>query len=72
MRRLTKGCVGYQLIDQIIADYGSLTKQTKLLLPCMTGWGVGLVGDIEVEGRHSSSAPGQEMEASTPEVGHDE
>ena len=24
MRRLTKGCVGYQLINKIIADYGSL------------------------------------------------
>lgn len=50
MRRLTKGCVGYQIIDQIIADYGSLTAAPDEAFKVLHDWlGVGLVGDIEVE-----------------------
>lgn len=50
MRRLTKGCVGYQLIDQIIADYGSLTAAPDEAFAALRDWlGVGLVGEIEVE-----------------------
>lgn len=49
MRRLTKGCVGYQLINQIIADYGSLSAAPDEALTVLHDWlGVGLVGDIEV------------------------
>lgn len=50
MRRLTKGCVGYQLIDQIIADYGSLTAAPDEAFAALHDWlGVGIVGEIEVE-----------------------
>lgn len=50
MRRLTKGCVGYQLIDQIIADYGSLSAAPDEAFTVLHDWlGVGLVGEIEVE-----------------------
>ena len=50
MRRLTKGCVGYQLINQIIADYGSLSAAPDEAFAALHDWlGVGLVGDIEVE-----------------------
>ena len=50
MRRLTKGCVGYQLIDQIIADYGSLSAAPDEAFTALHDWlAVGLVGDIEVE-----------------------
>lgn len=50
MRRLTKGCVGYQLIDQIIADYGSLSAAPDEAFTALHDWlGVGLVGEIEVE-----------------------
>lgn len=50
MRRLTKGCVGYQIIDQIIADYGSLSAAPDEAFTALHDWlGVGLVGDIEVE-----------------------
>lgn len=50
MRRLTKGCVGYQIIDQIIADYGSLMAAPDEAFTALHDWlGVGLVGDIEVE-----------------------
>ena len=50
MRRLTKGCVGYQLIDKIIADYGSLTAAPDEAFTALHNWlGVGLVGEIEVE-----------------------
>lgn len=50
MRRLTKGCVGYQIINQIIADYGSLSAAPDEAFTVLHDWlGVGLVGDIEVE-----------------------
>lgn len=50
MRRLTKGCLGYQLIDQIIADYGSLSAAPDEAFTALHDWlGVGLVGEIEVE-----------------------
>lgn len=50
MRRLTKGCVGYQIINQIIADYGSLLAAPDEAFTALHDWlGVGLVGDIEVE-----------------------
>ncbi|AAL77553.1 hypothetical protein [Lactobacillus phage LL-H] len=50
MRRLTKGCVGYQLIDQIIADYGSLIAAPDEAFTALHDWlEVGRVGDIEVE-----------------------
>lgn len=50
MRRLTKGCVGYQIINQIIADYGSLLAAPDEAFTSLHDWlGVGLVGDIEVE-----------------------
>lgn len=50
MRRLTKGCVGYQIINQIIADYGSLSAAPDEAFKVLHDWlGVGLVGDIEVE-----------------------
>lgn len=50
MRRLTKGCVGYQLINQIIADYGSLSAAPDEAFTVLHDWlGVGLVGEIEVE-----------------------
>lgn len=50
MRRLTKGCLGYQLINQIIADYGSLTAAPDEAFTALHDWlGVGRVGDIEVE-----------------------
>lgn len=50
MRRLTKGCVGYQLINQIIADYGSLSAAPDEAFTALHDWlGVGLVGEIEVE-----------------------
>lgn len=50
MRRLTKGCLGYQLIDQIIADYGSLSAAPDEAFTVLHDWlGVGLVGEIEVE-----------------------
>ena len=50
MRRLTKGCVGYQIIDQIIADYGSLSAAPDEAFTVLHDWlGVGLVGDIEIE-----------------------
>lgn len=50
MRRLTKGCVGYQIIDQIIADYGSLPAAPDEAFTVLHDWlGVGLVGDIEVD-----------------------
>lgn len=50
MRRLTKGCVGYQIINQIIADYGSLAAAPDEAFTVLHDWlGVGLVGDIEVE-----------------------
>lgn len=49
MRRLTKGCVGYQLINQIIANYGSLSAAPDEAFTALHDWlGVGLVGDIEV------------------------
>lgn len=50
MRRLTKGCVGYQIINQIIADYGSLSAAPDEAFAALHDWlGVGRVGDIEVE-----------------------
>lgn len=50
MRRLTKGCVGYQIINQIIADYGSLTAAPDEAFTVLHDWlGVGFVGEIEVE-----------------------
>lgn len=50
MRRLTKGCVGYQIINQIIADYGSLSAAPEEAFTVLHDWlGVGLVGEIEVE-----------------------
>lgn len=50
MRRLTKGCVGYQIINQIIADYGSLLAAPDEAFTALHDWlGVGLVGEIEVE-----------------------
>ena len=50
MRRLSKGCVGYQLINQIIADYGSLSAAPAEAFTALHDWlGVGLVGEIEVE-----------------------
>lgn len=50
MRRLTKGCVGYQIINQIIADYDSLAAAPDEAFTTLHDWlGVGLVGDIEVE-----------------------
>lgn len=49
MRRLSKGCVGYQLINQIIADYGSLSAAPDEAFTALHDWlGVGLVGEIEV------------------------
>ncbi len=56
MRRLTKGCVGYQIIDQIIADYGSLSAAPDDAFATLHDWlGVGLVGDIEVEETDTSA-----------------
>lgn len=50
MRRLTKGCVGYQIINQIIADYGSLIAAPDEAFTALHDWlGVGFVGEIEVE-----------------------
>lgn len=50
MRRLTKDCVGYQIINQIIADYGSLSAAPDEAFTALHDWlGVGLVGEIEVE-----------------------
>ncbi len=50
MRRLTKGCVGYQIINQIIVDYGSLAAAPDEAFKVLHDWlGVGFVGEIEVE-----------------------
>ncbi|MCD5445423.1 hypothetical protein [Lactobacillus delbrueckii] len=58
MRRLTKGCVGYQLIDKIIADYGSLTAAPDEAFTVLHDWlGVGLVGEIEVEETDTPAVP---------------
>lgn len=56
MRRLTKGCVGYQIINQIIADYGSLAAAPDEAFTVLHDWlGVGLVGEIEVEETDTSA-----------------
>lgn len=56
MRRLTKGCVGYQIINQIIADYGSLSAAPDEAFTVLHDWlGVGFVGEIEVEETDTSA-----------------
>ena len=50
MRRLSKGCKGYQIMDAICAKYGSLPVAPDQAMRPLWDWlGSELVGDIEVE-----------------------
>ena len=50
MRRLSKGCKGYQIMDTICAEYGSLSAAPDQAMQPLWDWlGSELVGEIEVE-----------------------